>query len=420
MNTDPNKLKHRCIGALILVCVLVLGSIGIYYGVDTGFFERAYYELQSQITGEIRFELGTYSGETDFGIMSGIGGFQFDSGEYYHGDWVDDRIEGYGTINHPETGQYVGDFIDSQKNGNGTFTWSNGDQYVGTWLNDEMSGLGIYTFADGSVLDGAFEGNCFKNGSYTFENESGNYIINYVSGNMDSAEIVFSDGTSYSGECADGQISGYGEMIYPNGDTYKGYYFGGKRNGTGKYTWSIGDSYDGEWNTDEMSGTGRYIFNTGEKLYGAFANNSFVSGTYETTTEMGNYIFALEYGVPIGLEMELENGLCYDGGFSNNKLNGRGTLTYPSGDQYVGDFVDGVRCGAGTYTWKSGAYYSGTWANDLMNGRGTYYYSDDSDGYKLVGNFVDNAPDGECTYYVSSSLSYGTTWRDGRCVKVTE
>lgn len=415
-----NTTKKRRIVAWVLVCALALSGVGVYYGIDTGFFERAYYEIQSKVNGKIEFELGTYSGETDFGIMSGTGSFQFASGEYYQGSWIDNQIEGYGTINHPEVGQYEGEFSASQKNGIGTFTWANGDQYSGTWENDTMSGSGIYTFADGSILDGEFENNRFISGCHTFDNKTGSYVVTYKVGSMDSAEIIFADGTIYSGDCANGQISGRGEIKYPNGDTYKGDYAGGERNGDGTYTWSIGDSYDGEWDNDAMSGNGTYIFNTGEVLEGWFDDNCFISGSYTTITEAGSYTFVLENGIPIALEMELENGMLYDGGFSNNNLNGRGTLTYPSGDEYVGEFVNGVRSGEGTYTWKSGAYYTGAWSNDLMNGRGTYYYSDDSDGYKLVGNFVNNQPDGECTYYVTSSRSYGTTWRDGRCVKVTE
>ena len=425
METEQNKVtstksQNRHITALVLLCVVILSGVGIYYGIDTGFFERAYYEIQSQITGKIEFEMGTYSGETDFGIMSGNGTFQFVSGEYYEGSWVNDQIEGFGVISHPDAGQYEGEFSESQKTGIGTFTWVNGDQYVGSWENDTLTGNGVYIFADGSVLDGTFEANQFISGTYSFDNETGNYVVTYRDGSMILAKINFADGSIYSGSCSDGLISGYGEIKYPNGDTYKGDYKAGKRNGEGIYNWSIGDSYSGEWKNDEMYGTGTYKFNTGEVLDGLFKDNCFISGSYKTSTEAGSYTFVLENSKPIALEMKLENGFIYDGEFSNNNLNGRGTLTYPSGDEYIGEFVNGVRSGDGIYTWKNGACYTGSWSNDLMNGRGTYYYSDDSEGYKLVGTFVDNKPDGECTYYLTSSRSYGTTWRNGKCVKVTE
>lgn len=419
----PRRRKKgykRRLAAGILAGVLVLSGIGVYFGIDTGFFERAYYEIQNQTNGSIVFESGTYSGETDFGVLSGTGSFRFVTGEYYVGSWTDDQIAGYGTISHPGTGEYEGEFAYSMKNGNGTFTWTNGDRYSGAWVGDTMSGSGVYTFADGGVLEGEFNANQFVSGSHTFENETGSYVVTYQAGVMESAEIVFADGTTYSGACADGLICGYGQIRYPNGDTYQGEYADGVRSGEGTYTWSIGDVYVGTWSGDAMDGTGKYTFNTGEVLNGTFVGNSFASGSYTTTTEAGHYIFTLEKGKPVALEMKLENGLCYDGGFSDSNLNGRGTLTYPSGDEYVGDFVNGVRSGEGTYTWKNGAYYTGAWSDDQMNGRGTYYYSSGSEGYKLVGNFAKNQPNGECTYYISASQSYGTTWQNGRCVKVTE
>lgn len=419
-NVAQKPRKKRLIVSFVLVCVFVLSGLGIYWGVENDFFSHAYYEIQNQLSGEIKFGTGTYSGDTDFGILSGTGTFHFASGECYEGSWFENQLQGYGVLSAPNAGEYSGDFSGSKKNGNGTFTWLNGDNYVGSWVDDAMSGAGTYTFSDGRILDGEFENNSFSSGLYSFENISGKYEITYSAGQMVSANITFTDGTVYSGGCQNGEIFGTGTINYPNGDTYTGEYQDGKRNGQGTYQWSSGDCYQGEWLADVMSGTGKYALASGEKLSGTFKDNAFVSGTYDTATEDGTYTFTLEKGLPVALKMTLKNGLSYNGGFSDGKFNGQGSIKYPSGDSYDGGFVDGVRSGSGTYTWKDSAYYTGSWSDDQMNGKGTYFYAKSADGYKLSGTFKDNQPDGECTYYLSSSRSYGTTWRNGKCVKVTE
>ena len=45
------------------------------------------------------------------------------------------------------------------------------------------------------------------------------------------------------------------------------------------------------------------------------------------------------------------------GEFKNGKYNGRGTLTWFSGDKYVGKFKDGLQNGQGTFTFSDGREY---------------------------------------------------------------
>lgn len=55
------------------------------------------------------------------------------------------------------------------------------------------------------------------------------------------------DGSSYTGEVADGRPYGEGEEILANGDQYVGEYKQGDRNGQGTLTWPDGGQYVGEW-----------------------------------------------------------------------------------------------------------------------------------------------------------------------------
>ena len=170
-----------------------------------------------------------------------------------------------------------------------------------------------------------------------------------------------------------------------------------------------------------MNGTGTYTYFSGDKLNGTFSENQFISGSYQTTTQSGEYTFTITDHIPVAVEMTLQNGLKYNGEISNGKLNGEGKLTCtPSGGTYEGSFVNGLRDGEGVYEWTDGASYSGDWSSDQMNGDGVYYYPANGTGYKLSGSFVNGKPDGTCTYYPTSSTSYKTTWKNGKCTKVTE
>lgn len=420
ISVDVAPPKKKIIQYSVLVIVAIVFTVGICIGIGTNFFERAYYEVQNQLTQEVKIHTGTYVGETDFGIFTGSGTFTFQSGEFYEGAWQNYQMEGIGELSYPDGGHYSGGFSKSMKCGQGTFTWDNGDIYNGQWENDAMNGTGTYIFSDGSRMDGEFLNNVFYSGEYVLSNNTGDYTIQYSNGEMISATVKFTDGSVYIGEFSDCQINGNGQIIYPNGDTYTGEYKNGKRNGSGTYEWSFGDTFFGDWNSDAMDGTGTYTFASGVILTGEFSDNKFVSGTYKTDTETGDYIFTLEDEVPVAVELALKSGLAYNGGFSNGKFDGQGKIIYATGETYEGSFVNGLRSGEGIYEWTDGASYSGEWSEDMMNGSGTYYYPTNADGYKLVGTFVDGKPNGECTYYVTSSLSYSTTWNNGKCTKVTE
>lgn len=422
-NTQTENHRKFPLKRVLLVCipiVTIVLAVIINTGVQTGFFTRMSREFQNLFFGRIHIETGTYTGETDWGDFFGDGSFQFESGEVYSGSWEDNQFTGYGSLSYPDIGTYEGNFSGFKKEGTGTFTWASGDVYTGQWEDDAMEGKGIYTFATGGELEGAFRENQFWSGTYTVSNTSGSYKVDYLGGEMCSAEIHFSDGTTYSGDFSDGKLNGTGEMYYANGDTYAGAYRDGVRSGYGTYVWVTGDQYKGHWTDDVIDGKGVYTFASGMTLDGSFSKGEFVSGAYSMWNDDGTFEFDLEDGIPVSVQMELTNGLQYDGGLSQNTLDGEGKIVYPSGETYEGEFSEGKRDGDGTYTWLDGSSYTGDWSDDQVNGTGTYTYPKGSEGLKLRGSFVNGQPDGQCTYYLASGLSYVTTWEDGTCIKLTE
>ena len=82
----------------------------------------------------------------------------------------------------------------------------------------------------------------------------------------------------------------------------------------------------------------------------------------------------------------------YEGEIENGKPNGNGTCKLINGATYVGQYVDGLREGLGTFTWSihapdGGGVYEGGYKNNRRNGKGKRTYRD---GSILEGYWKDN------------------------------
>lgn len=84
-------------------------------------------------------------------------------------------------------------------------------------------------------------------------------------------------------------------------------------------------------------------------------------------------------------------GVCYQGHWANDKMNGQGKLSHPSGSTYEGEFVDNQFHGKGLYTWANGAAYQGYFSNNRLEGDGNYT---DVDKQQWVGSFHNRAAPG--------------------------
>jgi len=66
--------------------------------------------------------------------------------------WAEDKLYGMGICYFNSRGTvYDGLFFDNKRNGKGTQTWKNGDKYVGYWVNDKMEGTGTLYDKDGKI-----------------------------------------------------------------------------------------------------------------------------------------------------------------------------------------------------------------------------------------------------------------------------
>ena len=415
--------RKKLIVAGLAAVIIAEGAIGggMFNVVQKYDFKtRVLQEFEIRHSGKVHLKAGTYEGDTDFGYFTGNGSFNFNSGTIYTGQWNDNLFEGTGELKIPSSGTYEGDFSGSKKTGEGVFTWEDGTIYNGEWKEDHMDGKGEYREPDGTVYEGIFQEDTLYSGTCSFKNETGSYILTYKKGNIDTADISFTDGTHYVGTADEKTINGSGTMSFSADEMYSGSFENGKRSGTGTYTWANGDTYDGEWSEDKITGTGTYTFDNGADLQGTFKDNVFTEGRYHVKNDFGEYLFNIVDGEPNAVAIVLSDGTQFAGDIKNGKLNGKAQIKYSNGDSYEGSVENAEKSGKGKYIWASGASYEGDWEDDEMSGSGTYMYPPDEDGYKRVGEFEEGQPEGECKYYTDLDTSYDTTWSNGRCVKVTE
>ena len=79
------------------------------------------------------------------GVKSGYGKYKFHDGKEYVGDFVNNQLDGFGTMDYPE-GYYEGYWKNNQRNGKGIMKFFKGDyagdEYEGYWKDDEEHGKG--------------------------------------------------------------------------------------------------------------------------------------------------------------------------------------------------------------------------------------------------------------------------------------
>jgi len=164
------------------------------------------------------------------------------AGASYHGEWVDNKKNGYGVQVFPNGEKYEGQWGNGLRNGEGTLWVPVGKAkklrklYVGGWKDDRRNG----------------KGTCFFKGS------------EYYQGTWDH-----------------GMMHGQGTLRYASGDLYIGQWRDGVRSGQGTLNKANGDCYEGYWLNDSREGSGSFFYSASGKVFvGEWANNLPKSGIY--------------------------------------------------------------------------------------------------------------------------------------------
>lgn len=210
------------------------------------------------------------------------------------------------------------------------------------------------------------------------------------------------DSGVYEGDLVDGKRQGFGRMTYDSGNSYEGDFYQDKfHGGLGSYKWADGSSYEGSWQNGLFDGIG--IFRTDEGVDYSFYKSGYATGVGigwgsnytkayhlldgfrvdETTLDHAKQIAEKKFGLPVpssaAVQPAVASGLIrffrpsavgsdgklrfkdngdwgsYDGTVdANGKRQGKGIMTYDSGNIYDGSFLDDVYSGeTGVYKWVS-------------------------------------------------------------------
>lgn len=89
------------------------------------------------------------------------GVYRFPNGDYYKGDFQNNRFHGNGYYYYKKSGNtFVGNYTNGEKT-YGTFTYSDGSTYTGNFKNQKKDGRGKLVTAKGKVFDGYWDADMY-------------------------------------------------------------------------------------------------------------------------------------------------------------------------------------------------------------------------------------------------------------------
>ena len=189
---------------------------------------------------------------------------------------------------------------------------------------------------------------------------------------MNGAFIRWSAMTAtWSGECANGSVSGPGFLRV-------------SRDGNEML------SFEGTMQDGVPAGVGAYHLVGGMTLTGSFQGGRLADGHVVISTE---------------------NGFLYDGGWKDDRPEGRGTMKHSAGGRYEGEWHNGQREGQGAYSWPSGNRYEGGWQADERSGRGVLVFAD---GGRFEGDWLHGKLSGHGVQAYPSGVRYEGEFNAGK------
>ena len=270
----------------------------------------------------------------------------------YHGDMVNGKREGHGTMNYTNQDQYVGEWHNNKREGMGRFYSAMQYEYTGGWKADKKEGHGTMiweTEADDSRVRYI--------GEFHQDVMQGHGMVEYFNGDRYEGEFYLSmphgkgkfffnqedySRSVYEGDMKEGRIEGHGVLTYIDGDRYEGEFLEGLCHGIGKTTYMSGGYYEGEHKHGLLDGRGVEVDEIGDRYEGEWHD-----GVKEGR---GKMVYA--------------NGDQYDGEWHGGEKEGRGVMVYANGDRFEGKWMNGLRNGPGVM-YSDGEHREGVWVNDM-------------------------------------------------------
>ena len=167
---------------------------------------------------------------------------------------------------------------------------------------------------------------------------------------------------TYNGTLLDGKFSGIGELIFSDGSCYSGGFEAGRFHGNAVFTSAEGWRYEGAFFEGQMTGEGIFFAINGDLLTqrpdGSFEFDSIDDWQYIGSlgelgqTGYGRFVFA--------------DGAVYEGAFVRGFAEGQGVYQSVDNWSYEGGFVQGLFDGEGILTDSGGKTVVGIWEKGVQ------------------------------------------------------
>jgi len=239
-------------------------------GVGPGYFERELAEFLhfvgkgsavEEARPAHRFETGaTYTGSWKGNLRHGFGVHRWPDGAEYKGQWVNNQAQGMGMFVHRNNDTYLGQWFENKAHGLGMYRHYDCvgvTLYEGEFVNDRLNGYGVESWGEGSRFQGNFR-NGVKDGFGVYHwpggaKYEGTWEGNHING---SGTYVGIDGRTFRGQWHDSRMHGNGKFEWVNGRVYSGEYVFDHKDGFGVFVWEGGQKYQGYWRQGKQHGQG--------------------------------------------------------------------------------------------------------------------------------------------------------------------
>ena len=285
-----------------------------------------------------KLENGTYEGELINNIKEGNGKFIYNDGEFYIGQFKNNKFNGKGVIFYDKNKiKYEGDFLNDKYNGLGTLFYKNGEFYIGQFKDGKKNGKGTEYYKDKKIKYKGEFSNDLYNGNGKFVYQNGNYYIGqWLEGKKHFKGTVYNNLNKilYEGDFLFDEVIGKGKLYYKDGSYYIGELLYGLKEGNGVvYYENNSIKCDGFFVKDKMEGEGTLYFEDGSYYIGKFKDG-----------KRDGY----------GKCFDKDNNLIYEGGFEKDLYEGYGQLALSDGFIYYGEFKNGHKYGNGVIVNTNG------------------------------------------------------------------
>jgi hypothetical protein len=167
-----------------------------------------------------------------------------------------------------------------------------------------------------------------------------------------------------------------------DGSRYSGEFINGEMTGQGIKQWADNRIYNGEFREGELHGKGTMFYNVESPIQ----KDKTYQGQFHLNSREGQGV------------LTKKNGDVFEGTFSGNHPNGNTKVYFAQGDNYEGDVIKGVMTGKGFLQCTNGNCYSGDFKDGKLHGEGRFFVKDGT--YSTEGQYTEGMPEYSANKYL--------------------